>query len=80
MLEKTPPELAGDIFEQGLLLTGGGSMLRGLDVYLAKALKVGARVADDPINCVAIGTGKSIGMLGQLESGFKDATPGIGKR
>lgn len=80
VLEKTPPELAGDIFEQGLLLTGGGSMLRGLDVYLAKALKVGARVADDPINCVAIGTGKSIGMLGQLESGFKDATPGIGKR
>lgn len=80
VLEKTPPELAGDIFTHGLLLTGGGSLLRGLEDYLTRRLKVQARVSEDPINCVAIGTGKSIAMMGQLESGFVDATPGIGKR
>lgn len=80
VLERTPPELAGDIFERGVLLTGGGALLRGLDTYMARQLKVRARVADDPINCVAIGTGKSIEMRERLESGFQDVTPRPGRR
>lgn len=80
VLEKTPPELSGDIFTHGLLLTGGGALMKGLDYYLSQKLKIDVHVSEDPINCVAIGTGKSISMLGQLESGFVDATPGIGKR
>lgn len=80
VLEKTPPELSGDILTHGLLLTGGGALLRGLEDYLTRELKVAAHLSEDPINCVAIGTGKSISMCDKLESGFTDATPGIGKR
>jgi len=80
VLERTPPELAGDIYSEGLLLTGGGALMRGMDLFLAKQLKVAARAAEDPINCVAIGTGKSLSMVDRLESGFRDATPGIGRK
>ena len=80
VLERTPPELAGDIYTEGLLLTGGGALLRGLERYLTDRLKVQAHVADDPVNCVALGTGKSLSMVERMESGFRDATPGIGKK
>ena len=80
VLERTPPELAGDIYTEGLLLTGGGTLLRGLERYLTDRLKVRACTAEDPINCVALGTGKSLSMIEHMESGFRDATPGIGKR
>lgn len=80
VLEKTPPELSSDIFIHGLMLTGGGSLLRGLDDYLNRELKIAVHISDNPIDCVAIGTGKSISMMDKLESGFQDATPGIGKR
>lgn len=79
VLERTPPELAGDIFTEGMLMTGGGALLRGLDVYLSEKLKIKVRAAEDPINCVAIGTGKSLAMAERLEAGFVDATPGLGK-
>lgn len=59
VLERTPPELAADIIERGIVLTGGGSLLRGLDQLLSKATGMPVRVADDPISCVAIGTGKA---------------------
>ena len=77
MLERTPPELAGDIFTDGVILTGGGSLLRGLDEYLAQKLKVRVRVAEDPVNCVALGTGRSLDLADKLESGFRNATPGL---
>ncbi len=80
VLERTPPELAGDILAEGMLMTGGGALLRGLDLYLSERLKIGVRAADDPVNCVALGTGKSLSMADRLESGFRDATPGIGRR
>ena len=80
VLEKTPPELAGDIYTDGVMLTGGGAMLKGLDEYLAQQLKVRVRVAPDPINCVALGTARCVVIGEELESGFQDATPRLGRR
>lgn len=75
VLEATPPELAADVAEGGILLTGGGSMLRGLADYLAGALKVGVALAPDARNCVARGTAASLTLGKELTAGFKDATP-----
>jgi rod shape-determining protein MreB and related proteins len=60
VLEKTPPELAADIIDRGILVTGGGALLRGIDMLLTKATGMPVRIADDPISCVAIGTGKAV--------------------
>ncbi len=60
VLEKTPPELASDIIERGIVLTGGTALLRGLDVLIAETANVPTRVADDPLSCVALGTGKAL--------------------
>jgi rod shape-determining protein MreB len=60
VLERTPPELAADIIDRGLLLTGGGALLRGVDSLLSRATGMPVRVADDPVSCVAIGTGKAV--------------------
>jgi rod shape-determining protein MreB and related proteins len=57
-LEKTPPELAADIMDRGIVMAGGGSLLRGLDKYLAQETDMSVYVVDDPISCVAYGTGK----------------------
>lgn len=56
-LEVTPPELTADIYERGLLLTGGGAMLRGIDKVIAKAAEVPVRIVDDPLTTVARGAG-----------------------
>jgi len=60
VLERTPPELVGDISDRGIILTGGGSLIYGLDQLLSKELGINVRIADDPISCVAIGTGKAL--------------------
>ena len=60
VLEKTPPELAADIMDHGIVLTGGGSMLYGLADLIRKETNIPAMLADDPLSCVAIGTGKAI--------------------
>ncbi|MCM3610340.1 rod shape-determining protein [Planococcus sp. MERTA32b] len=57
VLEKTPPELSADIIDRGVILTGGGAMLHGIEQLLAEELKVPVFVAEDPMNSVAIGTG-----------------------
>jgi len=56
-LEKTPPELVSDIYEHGIVLTGGGALLRGLDKEIAQATKIPVRVAEDPLTCVVRGAG-----------------------
>ncbi|MEN3015441.1 MAG: rod shape-determining protein [bacterium] len=58
VLELTPPELASDIIEEGITLTGGGALLRGLDIVISKATGIKVNIPEDPIACVAIGTGK----------------------
>ncbi len=60
VLEKTPPELASDIIDRGVILTGGGALLRGLDKLLSEITGVPAIVADDPLSCVALGTGMRV--------------------
>ena len=60
VLEQTPPELASDIFERGILLTGGGSLLRGIDRYLSMHTGIPAFVADEPQTCVVRGTGMAL--------------------
>ena len=60
VLENTPPELAADISDRGVVLTGGGSMLHGFDALVTKQTGINAIVADDAVSCVAKGTGKFI--------------------
>lgn len=59
-LEKTPPELVGDIASEGIIMTGGGSLLSGLAALITEKTGIKAVVADDPTTCVAIGTGKAL--------------------
>ncbi|OEH91463.1 rod shape-determining protein [Bacillus solimangrovi] len=59
-LEKTPPELAADIMDRGIVLTGGGALLRNLDKVISDETKMPVLVAEEPLDCVAIGTGKSL--------------------
>jgi len=57
VLEKTPPELSADIIDRGVFLTGGGALIHGIDQLLAEELKVPVFISDNPLNCVAVGTG-----------------------
>lgn len=59
-LEKTPPELAADIMEQGIMLTGGGALLDGVDMLIKSETGMPVHIAEDPLDCVAIGTGKAL--------------------
>ncbi|CEO14527.1 rod shape-determining protein MreB [Paraclostridium sordellii] len=69
VLEKTPPELAADISESGIIMTGGGSLLYGLDKKIEERTGIKVKIADDPLSCVAKGTGESLSALSILESG-----------
>ncbi|MFQ6001788.1 MAG: rod shape-determining protein, partial [Anaerolineae bacterium] len=60
VLEETPPELAADIIDRGMVMTGGGSLLRNMDHYLTKETGVPAYLADQPMACVALGAGKAL--------------------
>ena len=59
-LENTPPELSADIIDYGIMLTGGGALLRGLDTLIARETKMPVYVAENPLDCVADGTGKRL--------------------
>jgi rod shape-determining protein MreB len=67
ILEKTPPELAADVIERGITLTGGGALLQGIDILLQMETQIPVHVADDPMSSVAIGTGKVLEEIETLQ-------------
>lgn len=66
VLEKTPPELAADIIDRGIMLTGGGALIHGMDALLTEALSVPVLIAEDPMTCVVRGTGIMLDNLDRL--------------
>ncbi|SCI34910.1 MULTISPECIES: rod shape-determining protein [unclassified Romboutsia] len=69
VLEQTPPELAADISDRGIIMTGGGSLLDGLDKRIEESTGIKVIVAEDALSCVAKGTGSSLSSLDLLETG-----------
>lgn len=69
-LEQTPPELGSDIADRGLVLTGGGALLKGIDRLLSEETGLPVMIAEDPLTCVARGSGKALDMIGKMNSVF----------
>ena len=67
VLEITPPELAADIMDRGIVMTGGGALLYALDELIQKETGIPTYLAEDPLSCVALGTGKALESIGNLE-------------
>ena len=66
-LERTPPELAADVMVNGMYLTGGGALIRGVDKFLStRTGNIPVHIAENPLDCVAIGTGKALENLDYL--------------
>ena len=72
VLEQTPPDLAGDIVENGIVLTGGGALIRGLDKYLSNVIKLPVYISEDPLLAVAKGTGKALDEIDLLQQTVYD--------
>jgi len=73
VFERTPPELAGDIIDRGMVLTGGASLLFGLDKLIKHQMGIEAIIADDAVSCVAVGTGMYIEYLARQGSGRRSS-------
>ena len=71
VLEKTPPELAADISDKGIYMTGGGALLDGLDKLLQEKTGINVMIAQDTVSCVALGTGKALDNLDSLDGKIK---------
>jgi rod shape-determining protein MreB len=71
VIETAPPELVGDILQNGILLTGGGAMLGGLDKLIEHHIKAPCRLADLPLECVALGITKAFDCSEELLDGFE---------
>jgi len=69
-LEQTPPELSSDIAQNGLVITGGGALLEGIDKLINNQTNLPVSIADDPLTCVARGGGIALEMINQLDMGF----------
>lgn len=72
-LEKTPPELAADIMDRGIVLTGGGALLRNLDRIISEETKMPVLIAENPLDCVAIGTGNALDHINLFKNKAKDS-------
>ncbi|MGB2926180.1 MAG: rod shape-determining protein [Limnothrix sp.] len=70
-LERTPPELAADIIDRGIMLAGGGAMLKGLDTLISHETGIVTHIAADPLSCVVLGTGRVLENFSNLERIFK---------
>ncbi len=79
-LEATPPELAADIASRGIVLVGGGSLLRGLDELMRVETHLPVYRADSPLTCVAVGAGRSLEELPAIQRVSKRRTTSPGKR
>lgn len=77
VLEDCPPELAADIMDRGIIMTGGGSMLYGLDELIRRETMIPTSLADDPLSCVVMGTGKALEHFDSLDN---KKSFGFGKR
>ena len=66
-LEKTPPELAADLVEKGVYLAGGGALIQNLDIFLSQEIEMPVIIADNPLDCVVNGTGKTLEDLEKLK-------------
>ena len=69
-LERTPPELAADIIDRGIMLAGGGALLKGLDTLISQETGIVVHVAADPLSCVVLGTGRVLENFSQMERVF----------
>jgi len=69
-LEETPPEISGDVMQQGIVLTGGGALLRGIDRYIAQETQMLVRMAEDPLTCVVMGAGRALEESEQFADAF----------
>jgi rod shape-determining protein MreB len=69
-LEKTPPELAADIMERGIMLSGGGALLHGLDTLVKHETGMPVQIAENPLDCVAIGTGKALEQYDEISKSY----------
>lgn len=67
VLEKTPPELAADISDRGIYMTGGGCLIDGLDKLMQERTGINVMVAEDAVSCVALGTGKALDNLDSID-------------
>ena len=76
VLERTPPELVADISSNGIVMTGGGSLIRGFDKLVTARTGIHTVVAENAIQCVAEGTGKSLESVGEM----KDGTMNLSRR
>jgi rod shape-determining protein MreB len=70
VLERTPPELVGDIITNGIVLTGGGSLVYGLDKLIMQYTGINTYIADDPVTCVARGTGCALEEMNLFQDGL----------
>ena len=68
VLERTPPELAADISDKGIYMTGGGCLVDGLDKLLQEKTGINVMIAQDAVSCVALGTGKALDNLDTLDA------------
>ncbi|MFD4703591.1 rod shape-determining protein [Gottfriedia sp. NPDC058432] len=73
-LEKTPPELAADIIDRGIVLTGGGALLRNIDKVIAQETNMPVIVAEDPLDCVAMGTGKALDNIDIFKKNYSSSS------
>jgi rod shape-determining protein MreB len=80
VLEVTPPELAADIIDGGIVLTGGGAMLRGLPELISRETQINCFASDDPTECVALGTGKALAEIEKLKSSGRSGILAINRR
>ena len=77
VLEGTPPELSADIMERGMVLAGGGALLRHIERFLSKRTNVPARVVEDPLSCLALGAGRYLESVRKQEGAWEPTAPSV---